>query len=315
MTASTWDVGSGPGITALGLACARAVEGTTPDRLIQDPYAPWFVEAAGVALPMLTHWPEPGTPVTEQQALHLHGSRYIGLRSRFYDDWLREAADAGVRQAVLLGSGLDTRAFRLDWPTGFRIFELDQAGVLDFKTAVLAARGAEAGCGHVPVGADLREQWPELLLGAGFDPSAATAWLAEGLLAYLPAQAESELFERIDALCAPGSRVAFDRILGDLGRPGDARLRQLSERSGVAMDTLVNTEQRADTLVWLDGRGWKVEERSATVLAERYGRDLRDPFGQAKPGTGPDQASASEAVARTEPPWLETAFVTARRAA
>jgi methyltransferase (TIGR00027 family) len=276
------------------------VETSAPDHLIEDRYALWFVDASPVQLPMLTRWPEPGASVTAQQTLHLHGSRYIGLRTRFYDDWLREAADAGIRQAVLLGSGLDTRAFRIAWPAGFRLFEADQPGVLGFKIEVLADGGATAACLHTPVGVDLREDWTKVLLDAGFTPGAPTAWLAEGLLAYLPAQAEVELFERIEALSAPGSRVAFDRILGDLAARDGARLKQLSERSGVAMDTMVNTEERSDARQWFADHGWAAEQEAVAVLAQRYARDLADPF--AAPETG-----------GAEPPWLDTAFVIARR--
>lgn len=300
MSSDSWDVSQGPGITALGLASARAVETSAPDRLIEDPYALWFVDASPLQLPMLTRWPEPGSPVTGQQALHLHGSRYIGLRTRFYDDWLRGAADAGVRQAVLLGSGLDTRAFRIDWPAGFRLFEADQPGVLGFKIKGLSEGGAEATCLHTPVGVDLRDDWTKVLLDAGFTPGEPTAWLAEGLLAYLPAQAETELFERIDALSAPGSRVAFDRILGDLAAGDGARLKQLSERSGVAMDTMVNTQQRGDARQWFADHDWTAEQERVSALAERYARDLADPF-------------ADPEARGTEPPWLDTAFITAQR--
>lgn len=301
MSSTGGDIGDGPGITALGLACARAVETSAPDHLIEDPYALRFVAAGDRALPMLTSWPEPGSPVTGPQALHLHGSRYIGLRSRFYDDWLREAAESGVRQAVVLGCGLDARAYRLAWPEGFGLFEVDQAGVLDFKAAALAGRDAEARCRRVPVAADLRDDWTNVLLDAGFDPAARTAWLAEGLLAYLPAQAETQLFERIDALSAPGSRLALDRILGDLAQGGAARLKQLSERSGMRMDEMVSTDRRTDAMAWFAGHAWKAQQDSVTALAVRYGRDLGAPFGA---GAGDEDGA--------EPPWLDTVFITAR---
>ena len=110
-----------------------------------------FVGAAETPLPMLTRWPEPGAEVTDQQKLHLHGSRYIGLRTRYYDDWLRDAATSGVRQLVLLGAGLDTRAYRLDWPAGVRLFGIDQLGVLAFKEKALAERTAKSTCELVPV--------------------------------------------------------------------------------------------------------------------------------------------------------------------
>jgi methyltransferase (TIGR00027 family) len=138
----SWEIASGPGITALGLAAARAVESGTDDRLIDDPFAAAFVDAADTELPMLTEWPKAGTAVSDQHALHLHGSRYTGLRSRFYDDWLVAASSEGVRQIVILGAGLDARAYRISWPPGTVVLEVDQPGVLAFKESVLTELGA-----------------------------------------------------------------------------------------------------------------------------------------------------------------------------
>jgi len=312
-SAQSWDIGSGPGVTALGLAYARTVESGMPDRLIDDPFARWFVDATETRLPMLTRWPEPGIEVTDQQKLHLHGSRYIGLRTRYYDDWLRDAAASGVRQLVLLGAGLDTRAYRLDWPAGIRFFEIDQPAVLAFKEKVLTERAASPTCELVPVAVDLRDDWAGALRRAGFDPSAATAWLAEGLLAYLPAQAEAELFGQIDALSAPGSRLALDRIVGDLAEDGAAQLRQLSKRSGMEMDQMISTEARTDVLAWLAEHRWSAREEDATASAERYGRDLADPFADSESEKAEQDERAVSARDEARPPWLATRFVTSRR--
>ncbi len=137
-----WDVSDGPGVTALGLAAARAVETSRADRLIEDPFARPLFEAAGMDLPMLVQWPDPASPVSDSHALHLHGSRYIGLRTRFYDAAIAGAARAA--QGVLLGAGLDTRAFRLDLSDSFRLFELDQLGVLEYKNGCPSRPGCLA---------------------------------------------------------------------------------------------------------------------------------------------------------------------------
>jgi methyltransferase (TIGR00027 family) len=302
----SWDVSSGPGITALGLAAARAVESSTPDRLIEDPFAVAFVDAADVALPMLLQWPEPGTAVSEQQALHLHGSRYIGLRSRFYDDYLLGASREGVRQVVVLGAGLDTRAYRLAWPPDAVIFEVDQPGVLEFKERVLTERAAQPNCARTSVDVDLRDNWAGGLVAGGFDPAATTAWLAEGLLAYLPRDAEDRLLNQIDDVSARGSRLALDRIVGALGGDDGARLRELSERSGIDMQQLVNTETRNDIARWLTEHAWSVDERPTEDLARRYRRDLGNPF----LGRFETEVVAGKGA---EPPWLDTVFLTARR--
>lgn len=290
----TWDISTGPGVTALGLAAARSVESGRPDRLIEDPFARLLFEAGDTGLPMLTSWPEPGAEVSDSHAMHLHGSRYIGLRTRFYDDVLVESA--GVGQAVLLGAGLDTRAFRLALPASLRLWEIDQPGVLDFKAAVLAEHGAQPACERAAIGIDLREDWPGALRGEGFDPAVATVWIVEGLIPYLDPAAQAELLRRIHALSAPGSTLALDRIAGDPAS-GD-RLKRVSERSGIDMTTLISAGDAGDLAQLLRADGWEAVEDAAADVAERYGRDLSSPFAD-----GDDAA---------EPPWLDTLFLGAR---
>jgi methyltransferase (TIGR00027 family) len=286
---------AGPGITALGLAAARSVETGRPDRLVADPFARALFEAAGTDLPMLLDWPEDPGAVSPTEALHLHGSRYIGVRTRHYDDQLLAAADAGVRQAVLLGAGLDTRALRLERPEGLRVFELDRAGVLDHKAGVLTRLGADDRA-RVPVPTDLAGSWPTAVLAAGLDPAAPTTWIAEGLLPYLPPTARGALLRAVHGLSAPGSTLALDQIAGDPGQGG--RLDDLSRRAGMDMAALLAAGESPDLAHTLRTDGWLVDEQTAAAVAARYGRDLADPLGRD--------------AERGEPPWLETVFLTAR---
>ena len=295
------DVTSGPGVTALGLAAARSVESGRPDRLIVDEHARALFSSADSDLPMLLDWPTSDQPVTEAQKLHLHGSRYIGLRTRFYDDLLLTAMGQGIHQVVLVGAGLDTRAFRLPLSDDTRLFELDQPVVLDYKDAVLAHLEASTRCDRAAVGADLREDWTDPLLRAGFNRHQPTAWIAEGLLPYLPAASQLTLTTRISALSAAASTLSFDNIIGNPS--ADGRLKELSDRSGIDMQTLIPDTNSTDLVDTLIQHGWAVTLESTAALAERYGRDLSDPF------TTPTAAIAAE------PPWLETVFVTARRTA
>ncbi len=295
----TWDVGSGPGITALGLAAARSVESGRADRLIDDPFARLLFEAAGADLPMLVDWPEPGASVSDAEALHLHGSRYIGLRTRFYDGALQAAVRDGVTQGVLLGAGLDTRAFRLDLAADFQLFELDQQDVLEFKDATLASLGAEPRCARTTIGIDLRDDWPTALQAGGFEPVRSTVWVAEGLLPYLAPGARSELCHNINGLSAPASVLAFDRIAGD-PRSGH-RLHELSERSGIDMQSLITEGEGEDLAALLRAHGWRADEWPSAALADQYGRDLTDPF-----------ADGSRRSPAAEPPWLNTMFLSAR---
>lgn len=285
---------AGAGVTALGLAAARAVESTRPDRLIEDALAGTLFAAAGRALPMRVRWPAPEETVSDTEALHLHGSRYIGLRTRVYDDVLLLGAERGIRQAVLLGSGLDTRAYRLRLGGEVRIFELDRPSLLAWKRRVLAEAGAFPSCRLVDVGVDLHEDPTGSLERAGFDPGAPSVIVAEGLLAYLTPAAQARLLERVTRLAAPGSRLSLDHLLGDPQAEG--AVAGLSRRAGIAMDSLITSSRGFDPVAALSAEGWRVRQERVERTAARLGRDLRDPFG----GSGP-------------PPWLETAFLHAGR--
>jgi methyltransferase (TIGR00027 family) len=280
------------------LAAARSVESGRPDRLVEDRFAQALFDAADADLPMRVDWPDPGSPVSDAEALHLHGSRYIGLRTRFYDDVLVVGAEGGAMQGVLLGAGLDTRALRLGLRAGFRIFELDQVGVLDFKDAVLGGERAESQRARISIRIDLRDDWPAALTSGGFRPEQPTIWVAEGVLAYLEPEAQAALVSHVAELSAPGSALAFDRIAGD--PTAGERLRDLSDRSGIDMETLLASGEALDLAGLLRSSGWEVEEEPTTAVAERYGRDLSDPF-----------AAAGAEAASSEPPWLDTVFLRA----
>ncbi|MDF0585145.1 SAM-dependent methyltransferase, partial [Bradyrhizobium yuanmingense] len=143
-------------------------------------------------------------------AIFAHMGNYQAVRTHFFDAYYREAADAGIRQIVILASGLDSRAYRLDWPAGTTVYEIDQPKVLEYKSATLREHGIEPVAQRREVPVDLRFDWPTALHDAGFDASLPTAWLAEGLLMYLPAEAQDRLFELVTELSAPGSRIAVE---------------------------------------------------------------------------------------------------------
>src|SRR3954452_21108526 len=172
-----------PGVsrTAIGVARVRAAETVRAEPLFTDPYADAFVHAAGAD----GATPDAAT-LTEEQRRWRAGIVFpITMRTRFFDDYLRQALADGCRQVVVLGAGLDSRAFRLDWPAGLRWFEIDLPQVLAFKQTVLDAEGASPRCDPREVPPDLAGDWAADLQAAGFVPTLPTAWLAEGLLVYL----------------------------------------------------------------------------------------------------------------------------------
>jgi methyltransferase (TIGR00027 family) len=250
---------SGVGGTSLGVARARAWESGRPDRLFDDPYAAAFTAAA----PTTRRAVSPGS---SRARLAFH----VIIRTRFYDDYLLDACAAGCRQVVLVAAGLDTRAYRLQWPAGVRLYELDLPEVLTFKEAVLSGQDAIPRCSRTALPVDLRSEWPAALTDAGFDPNVPTAWLIEGLMAYLTADEAALLLTRVGALSAPGSRLSLERN-------NAARTLAEGDRNGIEeYATLWKGGLGADTADWLGDHGWGTETHSLREVAASYGRPAPD---------------------------------------
>jgi methyltransferase (TIGR00027 family) len=274
-------------LTALAVAAGRAVEASRPDPLVADRFASALVVAARSHLDLPTVWPaEPAQAPPLEQPLLL-ASIYIGVRTRFIDDFLQSGSPTA--QTVVLGAGLDTRAFRLPWPAGAKVIEIDSANVLEFKAHVLSRLSAEPGCELVSLPADLSLPWREPLLAAGFDPSQPTTWVLEGLMPYLDAAAQHAVLGEIAALSAPGSRAVIERAVpipktDDM----DAKLREFSEQTGLPMSELLARADPPDPVELLEAAGWRCSSDSVEELCSKYGRVLSlDPeVGLAAPDPG-----------------------------
>jgi methyltransferase (TIGR00027 family) len=221
---------------------------------------------------------------------------YTASRTRFFDEFFETAAADGVTQAVILAAGLDARAWRLDWPAGSVVYEIDQPKVLAFKTSTLESHGVVPIAAHAAVGIDLRQDWPTALRAAGFDPNLPTAWSAEGLLPYLTAEAQDLLFDRIQGLSSPGSRVAVEAFTNDFFSAESftrreeqmERYRSAAEKLGrpdaATAGNLLYEEERTEVVDWLSAHKWEVTAITAEDLMAGYGRfapaDLEDPTPQ-----------------------------------
>ncbi|MGK5530949.1 class I SAM-dependent methyltransferase [Streptomyces sp. URMC 129] len=305
-------VEGGVGLTALMVAAARAIETHRPDALARDVYAEHFVRAARAS----AGWPVHPREVPDGDANPLWGrlGRYFGLRTRVLDDFLLRSVRAGIRQVVVLGAGLDARAFRLGWPSGCVVFEIDRAEVLDFKHRVLGGLSAAPRATRVPVAADLAADWAGALTGAGFAPDAPTAWLAEGLLLYLPRAAEGRLIDVVDRLSAGGSAFAFEVKLG--ARSPEVRedpIYSATRRQlGIDLHALFDGDPRPDSAGDLASRGWSTSVHTPFAFTRRHGRGprlrrndaLADNrwFFAAKPTTAPDTRSRTAAPSPPGPP-------------
>lgn len=286
----SWDITQSVGATALGVAAARAAETESDNPLINDPFARVFVDAAGAGM-----WSIYADPKLLAQAGELDPEMktraqllvdFMATRTAFFDEYFLNAADVGVRQVVILASGLDSRAWRLPWPDGTVVYELDQPKVLEFKNATLRQHGANPTSKLVNIAIDLRQDWPKALQEAGFDPSAPTAWSAEGLVRYLPAQAQDLLFERVHALSAPGSWLASNVPSDDFTDPDLVRRQreemqrmrdvaaQLVETEMPVVEDLWYAEERTALPEWLREHGWDATAATFTELMARYDRDI-----------------------------------------
>ena len=283
----TWDLASSVGATATMVAAARAVASRAERPLINDPFAEPLVRAVGVDL--LTRLATGEVNANDLNDVHDGATGSAGamsrmadnmaVRTKFFDEFFLDATNAGIKQAVILASGLDARAYRLQWPAGTVVYEVDQPQVIEFKSRTLAELGAAPTTDRRVVAIDLRDDWPTALRAAGFDPAQPTAWSAEGLLGYLPPDAQDRLLDTITALSAPGSRLATESAPNP--EPGDdekmkERMQTISERwraHGFDLDMagLVYFGERNEAAPYLSGHGWQLTSASIRELFDANG--------------------------------------------
>jgi methyltransferase (TIGR00027 family) len=297
----SWEITESVGATALGVASARAVETEGENPLISDPFARVFLDAAGDGL---WNWYSasqlPAEVLQAEPSLQLQMKAMVGYmacRTAFFDQFFIDASDAGIRQAVILAAGLDSRAWRLPWPDGVTVYELDQPRVLEFKSSTLAEHGAQPACNRVAVPVDLRQDWPTALRQAGFDASAPSVWSAEGLMPYLPAAAQELLFERVHGLAVAGSRVAVEALGPKFLDPEfRANRRERMERIRALVtkldprrqmpnnEELFYFEEREEVGDWFGRHGWDVTVTAAHELMAGYGRNAPEEVQDQVPG-------------------------------
>lgn len=269
-----WDIVSSVGYTALLVAGWRALHAASPQPLVRDEYAEVFIAAskdpylAGVLA-------NPGTSEDEMAFPRLYG-----VQTRFFDDFFVAAGAAGIRQAVIVAAGLDSRAYRLEWPPGTTVFEVDLPKVLEFKAHVLSDQGATPKARRIEVAADLRTDWSRVLEAVGFDVESPSAWSVEGLLPYLTDEAQNALFTHISGLSAPGSRIAVGALGSRLDRDQLEALEATHPGVNMSGDvdfSALTYEPNTDPAEWLDAHGWVVEPvRNTLDLQAGYGMTPAD---------------------------------------
>ncbi|RDH75974.1 class I SAM-dependent methyltransferase [Mycolicibacterium moriokaense] len=278
--ADSWDIASSVGATATMVAAARAIASREPNAIVDDPFADPLVRAVG--MDFFTRLLDGEFAVSDDDggdATRLV-TDVMAVRTRFFDDFFTEATMAGIRQAVILASGLDARAYRLRWPEGTVVYEIDQPKVIAFKNATMDSIGAAPTAVRRTVSIDLRQDWPAALRGGGFDDTQPTAWIAEGLLVYLPPDAQDRLFDDIARLSAPGSRLATEYHPdggASIGRRAE-EIRQRWQGHGFDMNLadLFYPGERNPVVEYLSEHGWHVTARNRAELFAEYGRHFPD---------------------------------------
>jgi methyltransferase (TIGR00027 family) len=281
----SWDIATSVGSTAVMVAAARAAETASENPLIRDQFAGPLIstpELSELMSRLSATWEGDPELETSYQGM----VDYQAARTHFFDAYFAAAAAAGIRQHVILAAGLDSRAYRLDWPAGTTVYEVDLPKVLEYKSATLAAHGAQPTAVRREVPADLRFDWPTALRDKGFDPKQPTAWLAEGLLLFLPGEAQDRMFDDVIAVSAAGSRIAVevwavDETAKEALEKQSQRLDELRERLGKENvfdpgELWYQDDDRSDPAEWFATRGWRTSRTTAEEYLARLGRPLAE---------------------------------------
>jgi methyltransferase (TIGR00027 family) len=278
----TWDLATSVGATATMVAAARAIATKADNPLINDRFAEPLVRAVGVDfLTKLAAGELAAADVDDDESGWKleHMPIAMAVRTRFFDAFFRDATQAGIRQAVILASGLDARAYRLAWPAGMTVFEVDQPEVIAFKTTTLTDLGAEPTTDRRTVAIDLRHDWPAALIEAGFDKNQPTAWIAEGLLGYLPPEAQDRLLDNISSLSADGSRLATEAI-PDMSEVDHDQAREMMRKAtekwrahgfDLEFSELGYEGDRNDVAAYLDTLDWQSTGKPMSQLLDENG--------------------------------------------
>jgi methyltransferase (TIGR00027 family) len=259
------------------VAAARAVASGGTNPIINDPFAAPLVRAVGLDFfrrlvdgeIVASETPEDG-----ERDLQLETDS-IAVRTRFFDDFFLNSARDGIRQSVILAAGLDARPYRLSWPARSVVYEVDQPKVVDFKSATMATLGAAPAADRRTVSIDLREDWPAALRSSGFDVTQPTSWSAEGLLMYLPPEAQDRLFDNITALSAPGSKLATE-YHAETDVAMSERAKQFNDRwanlgCDIDLSGLFFDGERSNVVEYLTEKGWQLTTRPRRELFADYG--------------------------------------------
>lgn len=185
-------------LSSRAMAVARAIETQRPDGLFKDPLAAILAGEDIIAefTPKVQQYEDNGAPL-------------VPVRTRFFDDFLLSKIDQ-IRQVVILGAGMDTRAFRLPWHPQTYIYELDRTEVIQYKESILNKIPSK--CYRRCIETDIRGAWSDLLLSQGYQLEVPSVWIMEGFIYYLSETEVHELLKIISQLSTSGSWILADML-------------------------------------------------------------------------------------------------------
>jgi len=244
--------------TALFVAAVRARENERSNPLFKDQLSSLLAGREGLAW-LAASEANPGSNY------HRDSFPYLEVRTRYFDDWVLKAVrECEARQLVLLGAGMDTRAFRLPWPEGFQFWEIDTPELFALKEARLQSAGVRLDCDRLVVEADLTSgDWVDSLVGRGFKKNLPTVWLAEGLFQYLKGTDVGQILESAASVSSPAGRLGAETISAEFLRrmSNQERLRRRKDRG---TPWVFGTD---DPEKLFRSHGWKVEDKVGALTA------------------------------------------------
>jgi len=226
--------------------------------VIYDPYAENFVLGSGIIKLMghkLSVW------LTKKFIPGLH--EHLISRTRFIDDLIEKCAAKKFEQYVILGAGYDSRAYRLNLPSGLKIFEVDQAEVQERKLSKLSDDVSNSeNITFVSVDFNIQSLKEQLLIN-GFDKSKSTIFTLEGVSQYITKKALNSTLNELSLLTKNSNSILFISYVNILLRKDPiacfgkgfvkcerkaALIQNLSARSGEPWISLYSSEEIKDLL-------------------------------------------------------------------
>lgn len=257
-------------MTAIGIAILRGIESEKPEdeRLCYDPYARKFVNGALYGL--IRFFDKMG--YSEKKGPGVVG--FLVARERHIDEFLKAQIQAGVEQVVILGAGLDARAYRFNELKKIRVFEVDHPASQGSKKEKVKQilGGLPAHVTYVSIDFNA-ESLETRLLESGYDKSRRTLFIWQGVTQYLTPEAVDSTLAFIAQHSPAGSSVIFDYMYPALldGTIERGEVNNMRSRRWASGEMLVFGIPEGTVTSFLEQRGFTdVKDADSKFLHRSY---------------------------------------------